>query len=80
MILKENTNSQKLRGAYYTPLTLAEKIVEYFKDDNSIKSVLEPSCGDGVFFDAIINQSLISKFTTVEGIEDRKSTRLNSSH
>ena len=72
MILKENTNSQKLRGAYYTPLTLAEKIVEYFKDDNSIKSVLEPSCGDGVFFDAIINQSLISKFTTVEGIEIEK--------
>lgn len=72
MILKENTNSQKLRGAYYTPLTLAEKIVEYFKDDNSIKSVLEPSCGDGVFFDAIINQSLISKFATVEGIEIEK--------
>lgn len=49
MILKENTTSQKLRGAYYTPLLLAEKIAEYFKGDASIKSVLEPSCGDGVF-------------------------------
>lgn len=48
MILKENTTSQKLRGAYYTPLLLAEKIAEYFKGDASIKSVLEPSCGGGV--------------------------------
>ena len=38
MILKENTSQQKLRGAYYTPLSLAEKIAEYFKDDTSIKT------------------------------------------
>ena len=59
MILKENTSRQKLRGAYYTPLTLAEKIVTYYKGDTSIRTVLEPSCGDGVFFDALIKQNLI---------------------
>lgn len=72
MILKENTSKQKLRGAYYTPLPLAEKIAEYFKDDISLKRVLEPSCGDGVFFDALINQKLISSLHNLTGIEIEK--------
>ena len=46
MILKEDSTEQKLRGAYYTPLKLAEKMVDFFKQDASIKSILEPSCGD----------------------------------
>ena len=72
MILKENTSQQKLRGAYYTPLPLAEKIVEYFKDDASLKTLLEPSCGDGVFFDALINQKLVSSLQNLTGIEIEK--------
>ncbi|MCI7437079.1 MAG: N-6 DNA methylase, partial [Spirochaetia bacterium] len=72
MILKENTSQQKLRGAYYTPLSLAEKIAEYFKDDTSIKTVLEPSCGDGVFFDALINQKIITLLQNLTGIEIEK--------
>ena len=32
----------------------AEKIVEFFKKDSSIQKILEPSCGDGVFVDALI--------------------------
>lgn len=72
MILKENTSQQKLRGAYYTPLPLAEKIAEYFKDDNSLKTVLEPSCGDGVFFDALINQKIIASLQNLTGIEIEK--------
>ena len=73
MILKENTSKQKLRGAYYTPLPLAEKITEYFKDDASIKTVFEPSCGDGVFFDALINQKLIFSLSNLTGVEIEKS-------
>mgnify|MGYP003571285252 CR=1 FL=1 len=72
MILKENSTAQKLRGAYYTPLLLAEKIAEYFKDELSLKSLLEPSCGDGVFFDAIINKKLIQNYSNLEGIEIEK--------
>lgn len=41
MILKEDSTEQKLRGAYYTPLKLAEKMVDFFKQDASIKSILE---------------------------------------
>ncbi|MBR1404604.1 MAG: N-6 DNA methylase [Treponema sp.] len=73
MILKENTSQQKLRGAYYTPLPLAEKITEYFKGDASIKTVFEPSCGDGVFFDALINQKLIFSLSNLTGVEIEKS-------
>jgi len=47
MKLKENNSAQKLRGAYYTPLPLAEMMVKLFSSDESIKTVLEPSCGDG---------------------------------
>ena len=72
MILKENTSQQKLRGAYYTPLPLAEKIVEYFKNDISLKTVIEPSCGDGVFFDALIDQKIIASLQNLTGIEIEK--------
>lgn len=72
MILKEHTTEQKLRGAYYTPLLLAEKISEYFKDDFSLKTMFEPSCGDGVFFDALINKNLIQRFSLLYGIEIEK--------
>lgn len=69
MILKGNSTTQKLRGAYYTPLLLAEKIIEYFKDETYLKTVLEPSCGDGVFFDALINHNIVNQFYSLNGIE-----------
>ncbi len=52
MRLKKDNSEQKLNGAYYTPEYLAKKIVELFNLDD-IDSVLEPSCGDGVFINAI---------------------------
>lgn len=73
MILKENSTAQKLRGAYYTPLKLAEKMIKCFKNDTvEIKKILEPSCGDGVFLDAIINEELLSPSTEVTAIEIEK--------
>jgi adenine-specific DNA-methyltransferase len=72
MILKRNSSQQKLRGAYYTPLLLAEKIVDFFKGNSSLKTMLEPSCGDGVFFDALINRKEIEKFDRLTGIEVEK--------
>ncbi len=43
---------QKLRGGYYTPLDLAAFMTRWVQEINP-KNVLEPSCGDGVFFDAL---------------------------
>ena len=57
MQLKKNSSQQKLRGAYYTPLQLADAIVEIFASQN-ISTILEPSCGDGVFIDRKKNKKL----------------------
>lgn len=68
MKLKKDSTEQKLRGAYYTPLKLANAMVELFAAEN-IATVLEPSCGDGVFLDSMQAQQLLNqvkKFTAVE--------------
>ena len=52
MNFKEFQTEQKLRGGYYTPEDLANFLVRWIAGSNP-KSILEPSCGDGVFFDKI---------------------------
>ena len=47
----ENESAQKLRGGYYTPPDLAAFLARWVKAINPRK-ILEPSCGDGVFFGA----------------------------
>jgi len=58
MRLKKDSSKQKLRGAYYTPQKLANAMVRLFASEN-IDAVLEPSCGDGVFLDALKEAGLI---------------------
>jgi adenine-specific DNA-methyltransferase len=48
----EEQTAQKLRGGYYTPLDLASFISRWVAEINPTR-VLEPSCGDGVFFQAM---------------------------
>ncbi|MEG0416443.1 MAG: Eco57I restriction-modification methylase domain-containing protein [Erysipelothrix sp.] len=69
MKLKKDSSSQKLRGIYYTPNQLAIAMINIFKDDLNIKKVLEPSCGDGVFIDAIVNSPLIDNIDVIKAIE-----------
>lgn len=69
MKLKEDSSAQKLRGAYYTPLPLAEMMVKLFLKDKSIKTVLEPSCGDGVFIDALCDMLMVNQLNNVTAIE-----------
>lgn len=52
MNFKINESEKKLRGSYYTPYWIASFVSRWIKNYN-ISSVLEPSCGDGVFFEAI---------------------------
>jgi len=56
MNFKKNETTQKLRGGYYTPQDLADYATRWL---SSIEPavVLEPSCGDGAFVQAI-GQSL----------------------
>lgn len=68
MRLKKNSSEQKLRGAYYTPLQLANAMVGLFASQN-IATVLEPSCGDGVFLDSLKNLKLLDKIKRVTAVE-----------
>ena len=71
MKLKVNNSEQKLRGAYYTPFELADKIVKLFNLSN-IKDILEPSCGDGVFIDALVNNKFLSTNKKITAVEIEK--------
>lgn len=52
MNFMENETEQKLRGGYYTPLDLAVYINRWVLQSKP-RTMLEPSCGDGVFFQAL---------------------------
>ncbi|MEA4852862.1 MAG: class I SAM-dependent methyltransferase [Christensenella sp.] len=68
MRLKKDSSEQKLRGAYYTPLQLANAMVSLFASE-AIHSVLEPSCGDGVFLDSLTQLGLIDQIAFVDAVE-----------
>jgi adenine-specific DNA-methyltransferase len=44
--------AQKLRGGYYTPPDLAALLTRWVLDGRPAR-ILEPACGDGIFFDAL---------------------------
>ena len=68
MRLKKDSSEQKLRGAYYTPLQLSNAMVNLCASEN-IHSVLEPSCGDGVFLDSLRQLNLIEQIGTIDAVE-----------
>jgi len=67
----QNETKQKLRGGYYTPLDLATYISRWATERHP-KRVLEPSCGDGIFIDALANAILQGEvsFTGYELFEE----------
>ena len=52
MNFKAVESNQKLNGSYYTPYWLADFLMRWVLS-SSPQTILEPSCGDGVFFEAI---------------------------
>lgn len=56
----ENETEQKLRGGYYTPLDLATYITRWTLEKNP-EALLEPSCGDGIFIQALAEVDFGSK-------------------
>ncbi len=55
----EFETEQKLRGGFYTEPAIASFLVRWIKASKP-KSLLEPSCGDGAFLDAIEKQRITS--------------------
>ena len=66
MNFKENESAQKLRGGYYTPLNLAYYLSKWVAETDP-KSILEPSCGNGIFLEAL--SPFISDGATITAIE-----------
>lgn len=56
MNFKDQESPEKLRGGYYTDTDVAEFLTSWALRKRPSR-VLEPSCGDGVFIDAIANLS-----------------------
>ena len=68
MKLKQDSTEQKLRGAYYTPLQLANAMVSLFVRER-IGTVLEPSCGDGVFLDSLAQLDMLDRVDALTAVE-----------
>lgn len=68
MKLKKDSTEQKLRGAFYTPLQLSDAMVKLCMSDK-VHSVLEPSCGDGVFLDSLAHMSILRTVKSVTAVE-----------
>lgn len=66
MNFKENESAQKLRGGYYTPYDLAHYLAAWVAESKP-KAILEPSCGDGIFLDAL--SATLSSSANVTAIE-----------
>lgn len=80
MKFKSEQTADKLRGGYYTPQHLADYITKWTIQDSS-SSVLEPSCGDGVFIQALSNVNAnkniqVSAFEIIE--EEAEKSRIRS--
>ncbi len=71
MNFKERETQQKLRGGYYTPLPIAELLTRWVLSQGA-RTLLEPSCGDGVFLRALYTQLLVTSGVenlTVDAVE-----------
>jgi len=55
----EFESEQKIRGGFYTSRSIASFLVNWIKASKP-RSLLEPSCGDGAFLDAIEEQCITS--------------------
>lgn len=69
MDFKTEQTEQKLRGGYYTPNDLAQFLSKWILNSGA-KKILEPSSGDGKFFESISNvNNSIELEVEVTGIE-----------
>lgn len=66
MNFKINETAQKLRGGYYTPYDLAHYLSKWVAEIKP-NTVLEPSCGDGVFLEAL--SATLPSHASITGVE-----------
>lgn len=80
MNFMRNETAEKLRGGYYTPQDLALFLTRWVAQGKP-KSILEPSCGDGAFLEAIAKadvsgaQVVAIEFDAVEAAKSAERAR-----
>ena len=65
MSSKNDEIDRKLRGGYYTPPDLARFLIRWIAEQNP-KTILEPSCGDGVFLGILAEFEFQAKTMAIE--------------
>ena len=75
MQLIENATKQKLKGAYYTPSAIADFILRWGINGGNNAEILEPSCGDGVFLECIVNGNMLYKSVTAIEYENEEAKK-----
>ena len=68
MNFKENESAQKLQGSYYTPKWISDYVARWIWG-YSPQSVLEPSCGDGIFFQSLSDTYTLSSAVDALGFD-----------
>ena len=79
MKLKNTMTNQKLRGGYYTPVEISDFLTNWALETEG-KSVLEPSCGDGVFITSLLKNKKNKKINEIFAIEYNKKEAKKVSH
>ena len=75
MQLIEDASEQKLRGAYYTPASIASFILHWGINGSDDADILEPSCGDGVFLEQLSKEHMPFHHTTAVEFEEKEANK-----
>lgn len=68
MQLKVNSHKNKISGVYYTPYEIVESLLDKLEFNNNL-TLLEPSCGEGIFFKVLKDKRKLKYFKKLQGIE-----------
>ncbi len=78
MKLIKNETSEKLRGGFYTPESIAAFILKWGINGSNDLDILEPSCGDGVFIEQIKDKKHNFKSLTAIEFNDTEAAKADS--
>lgn len=80
MQLINKASDEKLRGGYYTPNSIATFILRWGINESEDADILEPSCGDGAFLEALkASNKKYHSATAIEfdAVEAKKAATVN---
>jgi len=79
MQLIKNATKQKLRGGFYSPKTISDFILRWAFNGNKHCDILEPSAGDGVFIESLVDGKYEYNSVTAIEIETKEANKIKKS-